>query len=74
MKTTYIKGISIINPDEVEELEWIDIENLTIDLIKKPQIFAPWFLLAAPKVIEYLNHPNNCFLKQLKHALKTFCP
>lgn len=52
-----------INPDEVEELEWIDIKNLTIDLIKKPQIFAPWFLLAAPKVIEYLNHPNNCFLK-----------
>lgn len=43
-----------INPDEVEELKWVDIKTLQSDLIKKPQIFAPWFLLAAPKVIEYL--------------------
>ena len=52
-----------INPDEVEELKWVDIKKLQNDLIKKPQIFAPWFLLAAPKVIEYLNQPNSCFLK-----------
>lgn len=49
-----------INPEEVEELAWVDMEKLQSDMIEKPQIFAPWFLLAAPKVVEYLkNHPNN---------------
>lgn len=44
-----------INPEEVESMEWIDINKLKKDLIKKPQIFAPWFLLAAPKVIQFLS-------------------
>lgn len=44
-----------INPEEVEELQWIEFEKLLDDMTKKPQIFAPWFLLAAPKVIELLS-------------------
>lgn len=49
-----------INPDEVEELKWVDFDTLKNDLIKKPQTFAPWFLLCAPRVLDYLTHQTTC--------------
>lgn len=49
-----------INPDEVEQMKWVDFETLKNDLIKKPQIFAPWFLIAAPRVIDILTLQTAC--------------
>ena len=43
-----------INKDEVSELKWVDIDRLSADLIKNPQKYASWFLICAPKVIEYI--------------------
>ena len=44
----------LIDPDEVEELMWIDMDHLATILYQKPQIFASWFLICAPKVLEYM--------------------
>lgn len=49
-----------INPSEVEEMKWVDFATLKDDLIKKPQIFAPWFLIAAPKVIDHITSETSC--------------
>lgn len=49
-----------INPDEVEEMRWVDFDTLKNDLSKKPQIFAPWFLIAAPRVIDQLTRQKSC--------------
>ena len=43
-----------INEDEVGELKWIDIDKLALDMVKNPQKYASWFLICAPKVIEYI--------------------
>ncbi len=44
-----------INPDEVEQMRWVDFETLKEEITKKPQDFAPWFLIVAPRVLEILN-------------------
>ena len=43
-----------INKDEVSELKWVDIDKLALDMVKNPQKYASWFLICAPKVIEYI--------------------
>jgi len=40
------------NPAEIEELEWIEFEELEKQLIADPGKFAPWFLISAPKVLK----------------------
>lgn len=40
------------NPDEIEEVEWVDILKLEKDLVENPQKYASWFLICAPKVIK----------------------
>lgn len=42
------------NPDEVEKMEWISFEEVERRMEETPEVFAPWFLIAAPRVIEYL--------------------
>lgn len=45
------------NPEEIEEVKWISLEELEMDLVKNPQNYASWFLICAPKVINYIkNH------------------
>lgn len=48
-----------INPDEVEEMRWVNFDDLKNDFTKKPQIFAPWFLIAAPRVVDILTAQTN---------------
>lgn len=43
-----------INPEEVEDLYWIDFKTLKQDMLCNPKKYSSWFLIACPKVIEYL--------------------
>ncbi len=43
------------NPDEVEETRWITFKELRNLIQNSPEIFAPWFKLCAPKVLDYLS-------------------
>lgn len=43
-----------INPEEVNQIKWIDIDSLSADMIENPQKYATWFLICAPKVISYI--------------------
>ena len=42
------------DPDEIMELRWISLEDLKKELESAPQTFSTWFLIAAPRVIEYI--------------------
>lgn len=47
-------GDFTINPDEVCEMKWVDISELSADMVKNPTKYSSWFLICAPKVIEYI--------------------
>lgn len=42
------------DPDEIMELRWISLEELKREMEEQPQTFSTWFLIAAPRVIEYI--------------------
>jgi len=42
------------NPQEVEEAAWVEADALAKDLLRNPGNFAPWFLIAAPMVLQWL--------------------
>ena len=45
-----------INPDldEIMELRWVDLDELKKEMEEKPQTFSTWFLIATPRVMEYV--------------------
>lgn len=47
-------GNFTLNPDEVAQMKWVSFSELEEELEKEPEKFAPWFVIAAPRVIEYL--------------------
>jgi len=47
-------GTPFLNKAEVEEFKWISFQELSQSLVDTPQDFAPWFLIAAPRVLEKL--------------------
>ena len=49
------------NKQEIEEVEWIDIDILQKQLVTNPLEFSSWFLICAPKVIEYLKNKKVDF-------------
>ena len=51
------KNISF-NKEEIEKLKWVDIDWLKKDLVLNSTNYATWFLICAPKVIEYLQNKN----------------
>ncbi|MDD7390412.1 MAG: isopentenyl-diphosphate Delta-isomerase [Lachnospiraceae bacterium] len=40
--------------NEIEEVKWVDFDWLEDDMEKNPDHYACWFLIAAPKVLEFL--------------------
>ena len=48
-----------INKNEVADLKWIDIDELAKDMATNPQKYATWFLIACPKVIEFIRQQNK---------------
>jgi len=46
------------DPDEIMELRWVSLEELKIEMETAPETFSTWFLIAAPRVIEYVSNYN----------------
>lgn len=44
------------NTEEIANIKWIEINKLKKELIENPAQFATWFLICAPKVIQYLEN------------------
>lgn len=40
------------NPEEIMEIQWIELSELQKQLEQNPQKFSTWFLIAAPKVLQ----------------------
>jgi isopentenyl-diphosphate delta-isomerase len=47
-------AIPVIDPVEIDELKWIDIDELLNDMATHPQNYTPWLLICAPKVVDAL--------------------
>lgn len=43
-----------VDPDEIMELRWIDLDELQKEMEVEPQKFSTWFLIAAPRVLAYV--------------------
>lgn len=44
------------NPIEVEDMKWISCQELEREMIESPHQFTPWFMICAPKVIQYIRN------------------
>ncbi|SHI80135.1 isopentenyl-diphosphate Delta-isomerase [Parasporobacterium paucivorans] len=52
-------GELAINPEEIEEVKWVDLQVLMADMMENPDEYAVWFLIAAPKVIKHIISRNE---------------
>jgi len=43
------------DPDEIMELRWVSLEDLQKEMEDAPEAFSTWFLIAAPRVMEYVS-------------------
>ena len=43
------------NSDEIEYVKWIDFRSLGEAIADTPNLFTPWFIISAPKVLEILS-------------------
>lgn len=43
-----------INPEEVKDFKWIDIDALKNDIENNPEKYACWFRIAAPRVMKII--------------------
>lgn len=46
------------NKEEIDELRWVDLAKLKEELTNNPEHFTSWFIIAAPKIINFLNEEN----------------
>ena len=46
---------------EIEELRWISFDELEQRMLEHPQEFSSWFMIAAPKVLQFIQkkHQNS---------------
>ena len=50
----YYSGDVFPNEEEAGEIKWAPLESVAFNLVESPQIYSAWFIIAAPRVIEYL--------------------
>lgn len=55
---TYSGEISC-DPDEIEEVRWITLDDLEREMLEQPDNFASWFMIAAPEVIAVLRNGGS---------------
>lgn len=48
-------GPTFPNEEEIYTLKWVDASELLKDLLAAPEKYAPWFLAAAPRVIQHIS-------------------
>lgn len=49
-------GEIILNEEEASETKWIDLDELEKDLVDNPLKYSSWFIISAPRVIEYVKN------------------
>ena len=45
-----------LDPEEASEAKWIGIDELSADLLARPEAYSSWFRTAAPMFFSYLNN------------------
>ena len=50
-----------VNPnlEEIERVAWVGYHELAEDLLQNPHKYAPWFTIAAPRVLAHLSLKKN---------------
>lgn len=48
------EGEPNINPDEVADWKWMDLEEVKIDIMKNPSIYTAWFKIIFDKFYQHL--------------------
>lgn len=48
------------DPSEVEQMCWMECDQLLRDMVEKQQKYAPWFLICAPQVIRTITRQAWC--------------
>ncbi len=48
-------GSLSFNEEEIEELRWIDFQELEEEMLAKPESFSSWFMIAAPRVMRIIS-------------------
>ena len=51
------------DPAEIAELRWWELDAVSRELTEQPREFAPWFRLAAPKVIDLLKRAGSAIIE-----------
>ena len=51
-----------LNKEEASEYMWVTCDKLCYMLTYSPEIFASWFIICAPKIIEIIKNFNWQFL------------
>lgn len=49
-------GKFILNEEEASEAKWIELDELERDLVSNPLKYSSWFIISAPRVIEYVRN------------------
>lgn len=47
------------DPEEIEQMAWIDLDLLAQSLQHQPETFADWFLICAPRVLAFLHEKEE---------------
>ena len=42
------------DPEEIEELKWVDMNELKRKMLEEPRGFSSWFMIAAPRVMRII--------------------
>ena len=50
------------SPEEIAQVKWISLKDLQRDLLEHPERYCAWFLIAAPRVLAYLDANENSIL------------
>ncbi len=41
-------GSYTLDPEEVDEMRWVDVDELRREMVERAEEFTPWFLICAP--------------------------
>jgi isopentenyl-diphosphate delta-isomerase len=52
-------GVLAVNREEIGDVEWVEFGELARRLCAVPEMFASWFLIAAPSVLKKLCEPDG---------------
>ena len=51
----YYEQAPVINPDEVEDWKWMQLEDVRTDIAAQPELYTAWFKIIFEKFYEHIN-------------------